>query len=261
MFGKNQLDPDSRFRNYSDLVIKTCMLAGKIMIENGSEMTRVNDTIKRIARNAGMPNLKTYITITGIMISVNDNSETQITEIDKRAFDLRKITAVNDLSRRFAEHKTTLEQFYQELQHVSDLDTYFPYWMKILSAAILSGSIEVVFRGDYSVFFITCVIGMLGWIIFDYLNRIVKVEFINEFTAAISIGMLAMLARKLGLGSGVDNMIIGGVMPLVPGVQITNAVRDLMSGNFVSGPARAMEAIMGACALGFGVALALKWFG
>nr|WP_243884954.1 threonine/serine exporter family protein [Lactiplantibacillus plantarum] len=44
-------------------------------------------------------------------------------------------------------------------------------------------------------------------------------------------------------------------MPLVPGVAITNAVRDTMTGNLLSGPARAVEAVLSACAIGVGIAL------
>ncbi|TDG71346.1 hypothetical protein C5L31_001970 [Secundilactobacillus malefermentans] len=38
-----------------DLVVQVALRAGRIMIENGSEITRVEDTMTRIARNAGVP--------------------------------------------------------------------------------------------------------------------------------------------------------------------------------------------------------------
>ncbi len=72
---------------------------------------------------------------------------------------------------------------------------------------------------------------------------------------------MGILAVRFGLGQSTDNIIIGSVMPLVPGVQITNAVRDLITGNLISGPARGIEALICACALGFGVSLSLVWLG
>lgn len=100
-----------------NLLVQTCLLAGKILIENGSELNRVSDTIKRIAANAGVPNLRAYVTITGIMISIDDDDTVaKIAEIDQRDFDLRRIEVVNRLSRKFAAHQITLHRFYRMLQ-------------------------------------------------------------------------------------------------------------------------------------------------
>ena len=41
--------------NDQNQVLATCLLAGRIMIEGGSEMYRVEDTMRRIAVNAGQP--------------------------------------------------------------------------------------------------------------------------------------------------------------------------------------------------------------
>ncbi|WP_410471151.1 threonine/serine exporter family protein, partial [Enterococcus faecium] len=51
------------------------------------------------------------------------------------------------------------------------------------------------------------------------------------------------IKEKVTLGWTPD-VIIGCVMPLVPGVQITNAIRDLLAGHYVSGVSRGTEAMM-----------------
>lgn len=48
-------------------VLATCLLAGRIMIEGGSEMYRVEDTMRRIAFNAGQPQTLVFTTPTGIL--------------------------------------------------------------------------------------------------------------------------------------------------------------------------------------------------
>jgi uncharacterized membrane protein YjjP (DUF1212 family) len=50
-------------------------------------------------------------------------------------------------------------------------------------------------------------------------------------------------------------------MPLVPGVAITNAIRDTLNGDYVSGAARAVEAFIKALAIALGVGLGLMLFG
>ena len=49
-------------------------------------------------------------------------------------------------------------------------------------------------------------------------------------------------------------------MPLVPGVQITNAIRDLLAGHYVSGVSRGTEAMMTATMIGFAIAFIFPAF-
>ena len=58
----------------------------------------------------------------------------------------------------------------------------------------------------------------------------------------------------------VDKMIIGMVMNLVPGVAITNSVRDVIAGDFIAGQTKMTEALLTATsiALGTGIALSLS---
>lgn len=72
--------------------------------------------------------------------------------------------------------------------------------------------------------------------------------------------MLAALLVSLGLGRELDKIIIGSVMPLVPGLLITNAVRDLMAGHLVSGLSRGAEAFLTAFAIGTGIAVMFTLF-
>ncbi|HBF76147.1 MAG TPA: hypothetical protein DDW71_12930 [Lactobacillus sp.] len=240
------------------LMIKTALHAGRLMIENGSEIARVSDTISRIASNAGYPDSKVYVTITGIMMSVSGEENAQIEPVTSRSIDLEKITMVNDLSRDFANHKITLAQFEEQLTVLDHHSHYFPLWIQLLSAGLVSGALEVVFRHNYPDFLVTCIIGLIGWGIFYVINRVAKIRFLSEFLASAAIGTLAILAVRYHLGTNADDIIIGCVMPLVPGVPLTNAVRDILSGDLVSGIARGMEALMSAIAIGSGIAMILQ---
>nr|WP_260525480.1 threonine/serine exporter family protein [Apilactobacillus apisilvae] len=245
----------------SKLVVETCLLAGKIMIENGSEMVRVNDTIDRICHNAGFSDNRSYVTLTGIIMTVNPNMGSQVISIDKRSFDLEKVSVVNDYSRQFQSGLITLGQFYHSLKHMDKHVTRYPFWIELLGAAVVSGALEVVFRKNYVDFWAAALIGVLGWVIYSITERYTSIRFLSEFISAIAIGFSAIIMFRLHLVSSADDLITGGLMPLVPGVPITNAVRDVLSGNLISGPSRGVEAIMSACALGFGVAMAIKIMG
>lgn len=55
-----------------------------------------------------------------------------------------------------------------------------------------------------------------------------------------------------------DMIIIGSIMPLVPGMQITNSLRDIISGDFLSGMIGITKGIFVALAIALGVGLILN---
>ncbi len=250
----------AKFDEFEQRVIDTCVLAGTIMIESGSEMNRVNDTINRIAKNAGLPDVSAYVTLTGIIMSGSNGAGAKVGQIEKREFDMEKVAKVNELSREFAHDKIDIDEFHDQLVHIDDIVNKFPIWLQMIGAALVSGPLVVVFRNDPADFWITCVVGMLGWVIYYFLSIYIRIRFLSEFTAAVVIAAAAILSVKFNLGVKADDIIVGAMMPLVPGIPLTNAVRDALSGNLISGPARGIEALISACALGFGVAIGLHFF-
>ena len=73
------------------------------------------------------------------------------------------------------------------------------------------------------------------------------------------IGILAVIFVKMHLANNINDIIIGAVMPLVPGVPLTNAARDLVSGNLISGPTRGIEAILTAVSIGSAIVIVLHF--
>ena len=72
------------------------------------------------------------------------------------------------------------------------------------------------------------------------------------------VGFLALLLTSIIPSTNFDNIIIGSIMPMVPGVAITNAIRDTIEGNLLSGISRGVEAFFVAISIATGVAIALK---
>ena len=58
-----------------------------------------------------------------------------------------------------------------------------------------------------------------------------------------------------------DTVIISAIMPLVTGVAITNAIRDTLQGDYLSGGARVLEAFLKAASIALGVGIGMALFG
>lgn len=62
-------------------------------------------------------------------------------------------------------------------------------------------------------------------------------------------------------GKNINPMITGAIMPLVPGLAITNAIRDIIAGDYLSGGARLFDAVVVAIALATGAGSVMYIFG
>lgn len=243
-----------------DLLLDTCLLAGKIMLESGAEMYRVEDTMNRIAATLNGHKGISFVTPTGIFMGLEGETGVKMQQIPSRTINLEKVSKVNDLSREFTANKITLDELSLKLKELEKDTEHFPAWLQILAAAIVSGTMMILFGGEWFDFAATCLIGAIGFSVSFYSTDFFKVKFLSEFFASLVIGTLAVFAVQFHLGISIDTMIIGCVMPLVPGVAITNAVRDLLAGHLLSGMARGTEALITACMIGMGIAVVFQVF-
>ncbi len=242
----------------TNVMLQATLLAGAILLENGAEIERVEDTMQRIATNAGYPDAQIFVLLTGITVSLPEAATSQVRAIHRRGMDLEKVDQVNTLSRRFAAHDIDLTQFAAQLDQVNQAVPTFPFSWLLIASAVVSVPLMVAFTGHATpADLVTCALaGTLGFSTYYWVNRLGSIRFLSEFMGALIIGLITLIGEHVAPGSyHPDAIIIGAVMPLVPGVAITNAVRDTMTGNLLSGPARAVEAILSACAIGVGIAL------
>lgn len=241
-------------------VVECCLLAGKLMLQGGAETYRVEDTMMRIAATFGFKNSHSYVTPTGIIFAVDQMEATRIIRITERSTDLQKVTLVNSVSRSIASKEITLQQANAELQKIESTTHAYPILIQIAAAAISSACFLIMFKGGWYDFLPALFTGGLGFIFFIYVNRAVNLKFFSEFLSSFLIGLLAVFFVKTGMGQELDKIIIGSVMPLVPGLLITNAVRDLMAGHLVSGLSKGAEAFLTAFAIGAGVAVVITFY-
>ena len=248
---------DQQLKN--EMTIDCILLAGRIMMQSGAETYRVEDTMLRMARSQNMLDAQSYVTPTGIIFSLGKTQPTRITSISTRVTDLHRIALVNSVSRKLTSKIITLEQAYDELKKIEKTNFFLPMWIQVLAAAVGSASLMIMFKGVWTDIPIAMIAGGTGHFIVSFVHEKTKVKFFSEFIAALTVAIIATFSVQYNYGQDIDRIIIGSIMPLVPGLVITNAVRDLMAGHFTAGVAKGIEALLTAFAIGSGVALALSF--
>ena len=242
------------------LALKTCLLAGRLLIENGSNMERVNDTLSRMARSAGLRDFQAFTTVTGIVVGTIDEPHAQVITIRHRKNNLSKIADVNEVSRELARRKIDLPQAFAKLKKIDRQKvSRWQNWYESLAAAVLSGALMIVFTGNIIDSWAGFIAGGIGYGAFSYLLRKFKMQYLGDVCSSLIIGLLAVIFVKLHWANNINDIIIGAVMPLVPGVPLTNAARDLVSGNLISGPTRGIEAILTAVSIGSAIVIVLHF--
>lgn len=242
-------------------IMEVCLLAGKIMLQSGAETYRVEDTMMRIASAFGAKESHSYVTPTGIVFSIESDqpTKTKLFRITERTTDLQKVTLVNSISRKISSGELTIDDAYEALRDIEKSTAGYPVYIQVLAAAIASGCFLIMFKGTWYDFFPAVIAGGMGLSSFIYAQRLVPIKFFSEFVASLIITVISLFFVFAGWGYELDKIIIGSVMPLVPGLVLTNAVRDLMAGHLVSGLSKGAEALLTAFAIGSGVAVVLTF--
>ncbi|MFC4558027.1 threonine/serine exporter family protein [Virgibacillus kekensis] len=237
------------------LIAKVCMLAGKIMLESGAETYRVEDTMNRIASAYGLTNAQSYATPTGINFSADFADVTNFIRISDRSNNLQKIDDVNSISRSITAGDIDINQALVLLDNIDGAKNTYSKLVQIVAAAFLSGSFTIMFGGTWPDFLPSFIAGGTGYAAMLGAGRLIAISFVADFFGSFVLGVLAVTFIAFGFGIDLDRIIIGAVMPLVPGLHITNAVRDLMAGHLVSGMSKGVEAGLTAFAIGTGIAI------
>ena len=239
---------------------EVCLLAGKIMLQSGAETYRVEDTMKRIAKSYGVDQTHSYVTPTGIIFSLQGTVQTKLLRISERTTDLHKVIVVNNISRKIGSGELSVGDAHTILKQTDEASFKYSTFVKITAASMASGFSLIMFQGGWHDFLSSLLAGGAGFSSLIYFNRLVDIKFFTEFIASLVIGLLSFFFVKIGLGQDLSKIIVSSVMPLDPGLLITNAVRDLMAGHLVSGLSKGAEAALTAFAIASGNAIVFSLF-
>ncbi|MBS5934021.1 MAG: threonine/serine exporter family protein [Clostridiales bacterium] len=253
----SQKERQARYR----LLMDTALLAGKIMLQSGAETYRVEDTICRILHTSGLETAETFATVTGLFVTLADPSIdaiTKITRVSEKQTNLSQVYEVNDVSRRLCCGVISVEEAYQELLRIKDKKEY-PNSMVYVGIIMTSSFFTLLLGGGILASALAAINGL--WIVAcrHIAGRVKLNNFITDMLSSFIIAVATMLyAHVLDNSVIVEIIIVGSIMPLVPGVAITNAIRDTLQGDYLSGGSRAIEAfVIAACvAVGIGIGLA-----
>ena len=230
--------------------------AGSILLENGAEISRVEETMRRIATHYGVEEESFFVLSNGIMATGKNYARSQFIPIKGASLD--KVVAVNQLSREVEQGRYTLEQLEHRLKGIRAMKAK-PAWEQILASAVGSTAFCIIFGGSFMDCIASFIAGMVLWVFMLF----VATKQLSRIVSTVSGGLLATLLcfgmYRIGLGNYLSNMIIGAIIPLIPGVAFTNGIRDMANEDYIAGTTRLLDAMLTFFCIALGVALAFMF--
>lgn len=236
--------------------------AGEIMIKNGAETFRVKDTMRRILGTTGREKIEATALVTLLLVTLPREEKgplSMMRAIHSRSINFQKVCDVNDMSRDFVSGKITLDEAITRLDAISHEKAY-SLLARVISYGFISGCFSFLTSRSALDGFIAQLIGMLLCLLDHWLDTKKVPYFLGPFLGGALSAYCACWMQPLFPGSHVDTIIIGAIMPLLPGVTFSKAMRDILEGSIISGYTKFVEAVLIACFLAGGVAMTLSYF-
>lgn len=243
-------------------VLILALRAGELMMKSGAEIYRVEDTITRICNACKIPYVEVFATPTGIFLSLDEGSDdsdmyTFIKRINGSTIDLDKISRINAFSRQFSSTDLSIDEGFAIIKEIAARPPS-PLVLRIIAAASVSSFFSLIFGGDLGDFFCSFFIGAISYVTSILFEKVAINSFIKGFTCCALATFLAQVTILFGLGSHLSSIIIGSIMIFLPGVSITNAIRDTLAGDMLAGVTKGVEAAIIAVSLAAGVGVMMK---
>lgn len=243
------------------LLVDTAVLAGEIMLTAGAETYRVEDTIRRILRTSGFDRCDVFAVPTGIMVTLADwkvNTISITRRIEGKNTNLHNIYEVNEISRKYCSGKIDLQEAFRSLKYIDK--SIYPKWMVHLCMLLATAGFTLLLGGSA----IDCILSAFNGIFILYGKLIAKKLNINDFVTTMCISFCTafasiILSDLIFIDVNLEVLIAGSNMALLPGVAITNAIRDTLQGDYSSGVTRMIEAFVIAMSVGVGIGAGLAF--
>ncbi len=242
--------------------METLQMAGQLIVENGGEIFRVEETITRMGRAFGLQEVEAFAVPSGMFISYrlcDGDVESSVKRLRSGPTFLARVDAVNAVSRRVEAGELTCEQAHRELDAIRRMKPLSGL-MLVLAAGLCAAGFSFLFGGGWMEFLVAGAVAALSQWLTDLLSR----TRVNGTMLIILGGLLsALLPTVVWLmvpSLRTEAAVAGALMPLVPGLTMTNAVQDTVRGDVIAGVRHGLQALFTACAVAGGAMLASALF-
>lgn len=245
--------------NY-DKLVETITLIGKEMYTCGAEVNRVEDSLSRILIHYNAESFDVFVITSQITVSAKfeGRNYTIMKRMNNVNVDFTHLAQWNALSRKICAGNLDENQCY-DCYNTIITEKKEPWEFILLGSVLCTAGFSVFFGGDWLDALASAVLGLFIFasniLLKKRINNFVYIIMVSFVTSAIGIGFYYM-----GFGHNLDKMLIGTVMLMIPGMIMTNSVRDIFLGDTIAGTLKIIESLILVICIAVGYGLAILAF-
>jgi len=233
---------------------------GRLLMHSGAEIFRVEESVTRLLSAYGVD--PQVFAISNCLIVSIDTPEgeplTRMCRIGPHGTDIELLEQCNDLCRKLCVNPVPVDEALTMLRATTRQRRVFSPKVTLLGHVLAGAFFCLFFGGTLRDFLCAVPTSLAVGLCALYGQRLIgSNSFFRTVIGAAVAALIPMILVRLGLGDNQDLITIGVLMLLVPGMALTNAMREIMAGDIISGVNRTAEVILIATAIALGTALPL----
>lgn len=251
-----------------ELVVRSALDIGEEMLISGAETVRVEDTVSRICKSYYDCRVDVTSYMNAIFVSMDISTcsheedspaiVTQTRRVLSTSNDFTVLEDLNTLSRYICANHPEYDYITQQ---IAEIKAERPNPYKLLLGYIMSAAFfALMFGGTWLDAVCSGLISIYIFYLKKSVDRRLDNQLIRIFLLAFACGVGACLLHISPIPVQMDMIMIGNVMLLIPGLALTNSLRDLMTGDIVSGTLRLVNSLLIAVFIACGFVLSMILF-
>ena len=233
---------------------------GYRLMESGAEIYRVEESIRRLLEAYGATRGEVFAIPNCIIVSLTSPEGqplTQIRRMPPHGTDIYLLEKYNGLCRQLCQETPPFDQALRRMRAIARLHVVYSLPVQMAAHFLGCGMFSLFYGGTVWDGVCGGLCGMVICLCSAFMGRFGANLFFKTIAGAAASALAAVTLTALGAGQNLDAIIIGALMALVPGIAITNAMRDVMAGDMVAGISKGAEALLIGAAIALGTALSL----
>lgn len=233
---------------------------GYYILKYGGEINRVEDTVQRIGLAYQMDAVHVFAISSSIVVTMvkNGNAISQTRRVHKLETNLERVEQYNALSREICKTQLSYDVLSEKIKQIEASPTY-PFWVSLFAYSLIGGSFAVFFGGGINESIVGFFVGFILRFVMLMTNKFQANPFFANAAGAASTVILIKLASFIFPNLNIQTTTIAVLMLLVPGVLLTNCIRDFVATDYTAGLSKIVEAIFIAAAIALGVGVSIMW--
>ncbi|MCI6867235.1 MAG: threonine/serine exporter family protein [Lachnospiraceae bacterium] len=250
-------------RQEENRILRSVLDVGELILKSGGEVNRVEDTMTRMLMAYGFLRADVFTITSSIVVSVHTERGEILTQT-RRIFgydmNLERVHLANQLAREVCQNPVGAAELEERVVKI-ETSKVTPFGAMVCLYGITAAVFSVFYGGAYLEAVVAGITGMGICLLLRFLSPYVGNAIVRYAACSAIGGIFLAFVQRIGLPYRIEPALMGNIMLMIPGIPFTNAIREMLAGDTMSGMLRLCESLLRTIALAAGFIGAMSLMG